>query len=235
MLDPQVIAHNLSVVRERMEKAARAANRDPGSVRLIAVSKTHPAAWVQAALEAGQTDFGENYAQELRDKSAQLATAPIRWHFIGPLQENKVHLVVGKAALIHTVSREKILRAVERRAAAMNVVQDVLVQVNVGGEPQKNGLEPAELPDFLKLLDDAPHVRCRGLMTLPPFDLEPEAVRPHFSALRRLRDEAAARFPHLDLQELSMGMSSDFEVAIAEGATWIRVGSAIFGPRLPKA
>ena len=234
MSDTAVIAHNLSVVRERMANAARVAGRDPSAVRLIAVSKTHPAGLVQAAFDAGQLDFGENYAQELRDKSAQLSSLPVRWHFIGPLQENKVHLVVGKAVCIHTLSREKVLMAVEKRAASLGVVQDVLVQVNVGREPQKNGLTPEELMDFLKLFEQAPHVHCRGLMTLPPFDLDPEAVRPHFVELRRLRERAAAAFPQLDLCELSMGMSSDFEAAIAEGATLVRVGSAIFGPRLPR-
>jgi pyridoxal phosphate enzyme (YggS family) len=180
----------------------------------------------------GQVDFGENYAQELRDKSAVVAGAV--WHFIGPLQENKVNMIVGRAASIHTICREKILLAVERRAASLGIVQDVLVQVNTGAEPQKNGLAPAELGAFLRLFAGTPHVRCRGLMTLPPFDLDPEAVRPHFVELARLLGEARAqRLGNVELVELSMGMSGDFEVAIAEGATCVRVGSALFGPRLP--
>lgn len=234
MLDATDIAYNLTVIQERIVQAALQAGRDPATVRLIAVSKTHPASWVQAAFAAGQMDFGENYAQELRDKSVALASFPVRWHFIGPLQENKIHLIVGKVVCIHTISREKILMSIERRATSLGIVQDVLVQVNVGQEPQKNGLHPEQLMEFLPLFEKTPHVRCRGLMTLPPFDLDPKTVRPYFMALRQLRDAAAAAFPQLDLRELSMGMSSDFEVAIMEGATLIRVGSAIFGPRLPR-
>jgi len=233
MPDLELIRHNFEVVRARIAAAERAASREPGSVRLLAVSKTQPPEVLRAALACGQTELGENYAQELRDKSAAMSGAT--WHFIGPLQENKVNLIVGKAAWIHTISREKILRAVERRAAALGIVQDVLVQVNLGGEPQKNGLEPGELAGFLGLFAGTPHVRCRGLMTLPPFDLEPEATRPHFAALARLLREAAGlRLGNVSLTELSMGMSGDFEVAIAEGATWVRVGSALFGPRLPR-
>jgi PLP dependent protein len=233
MPEPGVIRHNFEVVRARIAEAERRAGRPSGAVRLLAVSKTQPAEVVQAALACGQAEFGENYAQELRDKSNVVTGAA--WHFIGPLQENKVNLVVGRAACIHTLSREKILRAVERRAASLGIVQDVLVQVNLGGEPQKNGLEPAELGTFLALFGETLHVRCRGLMTLPPFDLEPEAVRPHFAALARLLGEFRGRVPgNVMLEELSMGMSGDFEVAIAEGATWVRVGSALFGPRLPR-
>lgn len=233
MPDAETIRHNFEVVRGRIADAERRAGRPPGAVRLLAVSKTQPAVVVQVAIACGQVEFSENYAQELRDKSAGVAGAV--WHFIGPLQENKVNLVVGRAACIHTLSREKILRAVERRAAALGIVQDVLVQVNLGGEPQKNGLEPGELAGFLARFDGTPHVRCRGLMTLPPYDLEPEAVRPHFVALARLLAESRGGVPgNVTLEELSMGMSGDFEVAIAEGATWVRVGSALFGPRLPR-
>lgn len=233
MPEADIIRHNFEIVRARISDAERRAGRPPGAVRLLAVSKTQPAEVVQAAIACGQTKFGENYAQELRDKSTVVTGAV--WHFIGPLQENKVNLVVGRAACIHTLSREKILRAVERRAAALDIVQDVLVQVNLGGEPQKNGLEPGELPSFLELFEGAPHVRCLGLMTLPPFELEPEAVRPHFAELARLLGEHRGRGPgNVTLGELSMGMSGDFEVAIAEGATWVRVGSALFGPRLPR-
>lgn len=233
MVDRDTLPHNFAVVRGKIAAAEQLAGRPPGSVRLLAVSKTKPVGVVAEAVACGQVDFGENYAQELRDKSSVVSGAV--WHFIGPLQENKVNMIVGKASWIHTISREKILLAVERRAAALGIVQDVLVQVNTGDEPQKNGLAPGELDAFLRLFAHTPHVRCRGLMTLPPFDLDPEAVRPHFIELARLLGEAKTRhFENVDLVELSMGMSGDYEVAIAEGATWVRVGSALFGPRLPK-
>ncbi len=238
MMDRETLSHNLAVVRTRIAEAERRAGRPAGSVRLLAVSKTQPAEVLEAAHACGQLDFGENYAQELRDKSARVA--PARWHFIGPLQENKINMIVGRAAWIHTISRGKILAAVQRRAASLGIVQDVLVQVNTGGEPQKNGIEPGALEDFLELFAATPQVRCLGLMTLPPYDLDAEAVRPHFIELARLLARARAlRDAHpglgnLLLTELSMGMSGDFEVAIAEGATCVRVGSALFGPRLPK-
>jgi len=233
MMDQETLSHNFDIVRRMIADAERGAGRAPGSVRLLAVSKMQPVAVVAAALACGQVEFGENYAQELRDKSADLT--PAVWHFIGPLQENKINMIVGRAACIHTISREKTLLAVERRAASLGIVQDVLVQVNTGGEPQKNGLEPGALAAFLGLFEGTPHVKCRGLMTLPPYDLDPEAVRPHFVELARLLGDAKARgFANVELTELSMGMSGDFEVAIAEGATIVRVGSKLFGPRLPK-
>ncbi len=229
--DTTRIRHNLEIIREKIANAARGAGRDPEKVRLLAVSKMQPVELIEAAAAASQVDFGENYAQELRDKSG-LVNAPVTWHFIGPLQQNKVNMVVGKAGWIHSVCRPGILQAIERRAAGLGIVQQVLVQVNTGAEPQKNGLAPEELSGFLDLFTDTHHVRCCGLMTLPPFDLDAEAVRPHFVQLAGLlREHRDNRPPNVCLTELSMGMSSDFEVAVAEGATWVRVGSALFGPR----
>jgi hypothetical protein len=227
----EVIAHNLAAVRARIGAAARAAGRDEASVRLIAVSKTMPADDVRAARAAGQVDFGENYAQELRDKRVALVTGNVAWHFIGPLQSNKVKYVAGTTALVHTIDTRGLAEEIHRRMTP-GQVQPVLVQVNVAGETQKRGLAPAELPAFLDALATLPGLSCRGLMLIPPFDDDPETARPHFVTLRRLLETEAARDrPGVTLTELSMGMSHDLEVAVAEGATWVRVGTAIFGPR----
>jgi len=220
------IAANLAAVRGRIAAAARAAGRAPESVRLLAVSKKMPGDDVRAAIAAGQRAFGENYAQELRDKTALLAgdTAPPEWHFIGPLQTNKVKYVAGKVALVHSVDSPALLEAIEARGAP----QACLIQVNVAGEASKKGLPPADLPALLDRFATLTQVRCEGLMLIPPRG----DARPHFAALRALRDREAARpRPNVDLRELSMGMTEDLQVAIAEGATIVRVGTAIFGPR----
>jgi pyridoxal phosphate enzyme (YggS family) len=220
------IATNLAEVQARIDAAARAAGRAPASIRLLAVSKKMPADDVRAAIAAGQRAFGENYAQELRDKSALLAAdaTPPEWHFIGPLQSNKVKYVAGRAALVHSVDSAALLEAFEARGAP----QACLIQVNVAGEASKKGLPPAELPALLDRFATMKHVRCEGLMLIPPRG----DARPHFAALRVLRDrEAALPRPNVDLRELSMGMTEDLEVAVAEGATIVRVGTAIFGPR----
>jgi PLP dependent protein len=234
------IAHNLAQVRARIARAEAGAGRPPGSVRLVAVSKTMPATDVRAAVAAGQQDFGENYAQELRDKRAELeaeAGARPRWHHIGPLQSNKVKYVAGKVALVHTLDARALLDEMERRLAGAGPeagsVQDCLVQVNVAREPQKRGVPPEAVPALLDHFAACPHLRCVGLMVIPPLDDDPEAARPHFRALAGLRErEAGVTRAHVQLRELSMGMSHDLEVAVAEGATLVRVGTAIFGPRL---
>jgi hypothetical protein len=220
------IAANLARVHARIAAAARAAGRPPESVRLLAVSKKMPADDVRAALAAGQRAFGENYAQELRDKSALLAgeAVPPEWHFIGPLQSNKVKYVAGKAALVHSIDAAALLDAFEARG----VPQACLVQVNVAGEASKKGVAPAELPGLLDRFAAMTHLRCAGLMLIPPRG----DARPHFAALRALRDrEAAIPRANVDLRELSMGMTEDLEVAVEEGATIVRVGTAIFGAR----
>lgn len=230
MTRAQEIADGLARVRERIARAEHAAGRPAGMVRLIAVSKKMPADDVRAALAAGQRLFGENYGQELRDKRAALAQdpAPPEWHFIGPLQSNKVKYVAGQVALVHTIDSPGLLEAFEARG----LPQSCLVQVNVAGEAQKRGVAPAELPALLDRFAAAAHVRCAGLMLIPPYTDDAAAARPHFAALRALRDQEAARGrPNVDLRELSMGMSGDFEAAIAEGATLVRVGTAIFGAR----
>jgi PLP dependent protein len=226
----QAIGDGLARVGARIADAEQAAGRAPGSVKLLAVSKKMPPDDVRAALAAGQRAFGENYAQELRDKRAALATdpAPPEWHYIGPLQSNKIKYVAGQVALIHTVDSAALLEAI----AARGLPQACLVQVNVAGEAQKRGVAPADLPALLDRFSALPQVTCAGLMLIPPLTENPEGARAHFAALRALREEEAARVrPHVDLRELSMGMSTDLEVAVAEGATIVRVGTAIFGAR----
>ncbi|HLK89081.1 MAG TPA: YggS family pyridoxal phosphate-dependent enzyme [Polyangia bacterium] len=231
MTRAQEIADGLAAVQARISAAERAAGRAPGSVRLLAVSKKMPPDDVRAAMAAGQRAFGENYAQELRDKRAALAGAPAppEWHYIGPLQSNKVKYVAGQVALVHTVDSAALLEAIAARGAP----QACLVQVNVAGEAQKRGLPPADLPALLDRFAALPNVTCAGLMLIPPLTEDPDQARPHFAALRALRArEAAIARPNVDLRELSMGMSGDLEAAIAEGATIVRVGTAIFGARL---
>ena len=230
----QQIADGLERVRERIARAEQDAGRPAGSVRLIAVSKKMPADDIRAALAAGQRAFGENYAQELRDKLALLAEdrtsltlatlPPPEWHFIGPLQSNKLKYVAGRVALLHSVDSEALLDAVEARG----VSQACLIQVNVAGEQQKRGVSPHDLPALLDRFASMKWARCEGLMLIPPLG---EAA-PHFEALRALRDREATRArPNVVLRELSMGMSDDLEVAVAHGATIVRVGTAIFGAR----
>jgi len=235
------LAARLGDVRARVATAATSAGRAPGDVTLIAVSKKMPPDDVAHALAAGQRDFGENYAQELRDKRAVIdaaaaagstvAIAIARWHFIGPLQANKVKYVAGKVALLHTIDSIELLDEVARRTPA-GTTQDCLVQVNVAGDTRKHGVAPAELPALLDHFGARAQVRCTGLMLIPPLGEEAEASRPHFAALRALREaERAHARANVDLVHLSMGMSHDLEVAIAEGATLVRVGTAIFGER----
>ena len=226
------IATNLRAIQARIDAAI--ARRGPGpNVRLIGVSKRQPLSKIEAAHAAGLRDFGENYAQELRDKL--VAWPPDRaasWHYIGAIQSNKLKYLVGKVALIHTVDRSELIDAIERRAAAAGVTQDILLEVNLGGEAQKAGVAPEQLPALLDACATMQHVRCVGLMIIPPVD-DPEATRGYFRRLRDLRDELAGNSAraNVELRELSMGMSADFEQAIEEGATLVRVGTAIFGAR----
>jgi len=233
------IKDNLAEVRGRIHAAGARCGREPSDIRLLAVSKTHPVDVVLSGRAAGQEIFGESYAQELVAKHDHFApqTGP-EFHFIGGLQRNKVKYVVGRAALIHSVDRLSLVKEIARRAALQGVTQPILLEVNVGGETTKSGCTPGELPDLLKAARETGHLALRGLMTLPPYDLDPEDVRPHFVALRRLRDEVAAQLSDAEaalFRELSMGMSHDLEVAVEEGATLVRVGTAIFGPRVRRA
>ena len=216
-------------VRERMAAAARRAGREPGGVRLVAVSKLHPAEAVSALYEAGQRDFGENYVQEAEAKMAALPP-DISWHFIGHLQTNKARNVVGRFSLVHGIDSLRLARSLQDRADALGVVQDVLVQVNLAGESQKSGILEAELPPLAEFLARAASLHWLGLMLMPPFFDDPERARPWFARLRGLAESLRAGFG-LPLPELSMGMTGDFEAAIEEGATLVRIGTRIFGER----
>jgi len=225
------IAENLEQIQGRIARAAMTANRDPTSVRLVAVSKTRPAADVSAAFQAGQSLFGENYVQELSLKAVSV-TEPVEWHFIGHLQSNKVKYIAGLVTLIHSLDRLSLAEEVSRQWGKLGKSCDVLVQVNIAGEKTKSGATADELLRLVRAISCLPNLRVRGLMTMPPFFDDPEAARPYFAELKSLSQMIDSEgIPGVEMRELSMGMSGDFEAAIQEGATLVRVGSAIFGDR----
>ena len=223
------IAERLQRVRDRISAACDRAGRDPGSVRLIAVSKTVPIAGVAEALAAGQTHFGENRVQEALAKMAE-AGPGATWHLVGHLQKNKARHAAGAFALIHGLDDRELAFELDRRAAARSTRQPVLVQANLSGEATKRGSDEDGLLPLLTAVADLPHLELRGLMIVPPPVDDPELSRPWFRRLKQLRDRAASLLGR-PLPELSMGMTDDFEVAIEEGATMVRVGRAIFGER----
>jgi len=223
------IAKNLQDVRAAIAAAAQRSRRDPAAVRLVAVSKTVDLERIRAAIDAGQDLFGENYLQEAREKIAVLGKA-VSWHLVGSLQSNKARGAVELFDLIHAVDRLKLAQALDAAAARLGKVQDVLIQVNQAGEATKSGVEPEAAPALIQEVARLPHLRILGLMTMPPWFPDPEAARPYFRALRILRDHLRG-LTGLPLTELSMGMSGDFAVAVEEGATLVRVGTAIFGSR----
>jgi PLP dependent protein len=225
------IRHNLDQIHNRINAACVRAGRNPDSVRLIAVSKTKPAAMIEEAAAAGQRLFGESYVQEMVTKVGEVR-ATVEWHFIGALQTNKVKYLRGQVALIHSLDRLSLAEEIDRQWGKIGDPADVLVQVNLGDELTKAGAGEEDLADLVRRAAALSHLRIRGLMALPPYFDDPEEVRPYF---RRLR-ELAGMIENLALSgvamtELSMGMSHDFEVAIEEGATLVRVGTAIFGER----
>ena len=223
----QEIAGAIERVRERIEHACERAGRDPGSVQLVAVSKGHPEEVIRAAYAAGMRVFGENYAQELGAKASALSDLrDIRWRFIGHLQRNKIKLIEGARATVDTVDSARLAQALSARAGASGTDLEVLLQVNVGGEAQKSGCTPDEVPALVEAVRALPNISLRGLMTVAPHLDEVEATRPFFATLRGLAEANG-------LPELSMGMTHDLEQAVAEGATMLRIGTAIFGPRPP--
>ena len=222
---------SIDEVERRIAEACRRSGRNREDVRLVAVSKKFPLAVILEANRLGLRDFGENYAQELRDKQREAgsgATGTLRWHFIGALQRNKAKYVVGKADLVHAVDNMALVAELDKRAAAAGTRVRALVEIN-GGEDSKNGIRGIDLQEFLESASGFRNVSLEGLMIMPPYFEDPEMSRPWFSELREMRDKVSGEFP--GIQELSMGMSNDFEVAIEEGATILRVGSAVFGPR----
>jgi pyridoxal phosphate enzyme (YggS family) len=226
------IPRRLAEVRARMADAALRAGRQPDAVRLIAVSKTHPLEAVRAAADAGQVDFGENKVQEALQKIAQSADMKIQWHLIGHLQSNKARKAGAVVGWVHSIDSADLLRRVDRGAAEAGRTVDVLVQVDLALEPTKHGASLDEVPAIFAAADDCGAARLVGLMLLPPLVDDPAQARPWFQRLRAVRDTlAASGVPDRRLRELSMGMSHDFEVAVEEGATMVRVGTAIFGSR----
>lgn len=228
----QEIAANLETVRYSIEQAALNCNRNPEDIKLVAVSKRFPVPAIEAACAAGQVIFGENYIQEAVEKKRTLGDR-IQLHFIGNLQSNKARLAASCCAMIETIDRVKIARALDKHLGDMDRTMDVLVQVNVGRDSNKSGVLAGEAESLLLALQEYPRLRPRGLMTMPPFTPDPEAARPFFKALRQLGEilQSKGLFKGVEKIELSMGMSHDFPIAIEEGATLIRVGTAIFGER----
>jgi len=228
-------AERLAAVRARIGAAARRAGRDPAAVTLVGVSKRMPPERVAEAARAGLACVGENYVQEAREKKAALDPLPearaLRWHLIGNLQRNKARDAVATFDVVETVDRPGLAQELERRAAQAGRAHEVLLQVNVTGEPQKAGAAPQDVAALLCACAELPHLRVTGLMTVPEAAADPERTRPCFAQLRALRDALRDAPGGAGLRELSMGMSADFEVAIEEGATLVRVGTALFGPR----
>ena len=226
------IPRRLAEIRDRIANAAGRAGRRPEDVRLIAVSKTHPIDAVRAAADAGQIDFGENKVQEALQKIAQNADTRVRWHLIGHLQSNKARKAAAAVGAIHAIDGVDLLKRVDQAASEAGRIVDVLIQVDLALEDTKHGAPVDAVPAIVKAAEGCTAARLTGLMLLPPLAENPEEARPWFARLRALRDELVEGGSPADrLRELSMGMSHDFEVAIAEGATMVRVGTAIFGER----
>jgi pyridoxal phosphate enzyme (YggS family) len=232
MTDAAALRARLADVRDRIANAAGRAGRDPASIRLVAISKTFTAEHVRAAADCGQIDFGENKVQEALDKMDKTADLPIRWHMVGHLQSNKARKAGSRFDAVHSVDDTSLAARIDEGARAENRRIDLLAQVDLAAEPTKHGAPADLLPGILASADGLAAARFVGLMLLPPAVENPEQARPYFRALRDLRSELVARgVDRTTVGELSMGMSHDFEVAIEEGATLIRVGTAIFGRR----
>jgi PLP dependent protein len=227
-MDPEP-AERLQKVRQQITAAEKTSRRKPGSIRLVAVSKTHSAERVRALVDEGQLVFGENRVQEAKEKIPQLPSR-LEWHLIGHLQSNKVRVALPLFSWIHSIDSLDLAADIDRIANELGLFPRVLLQVNVAGEASKFGFSPAKLRSELNHLLGFPRLQIQGLMTIPPLAADPENSRRYFVALRQLRDELAAE-SGVPLDELSMGTSNDFTVAIEEGATMVRIGTAVFGPR----
>lgn len=230
------IADNIARIRERIDRTAASAGRDPKEIALMAVCKTHPVESIREAYVAGQRLFGENRIQEFAGKASMLADlAGAEFHMIGHLQSNKAKAAAELFSAVDSVDSRKLAERLNAAAQSLGKTLDVLIEINVGGEEVKSGISPNS-PELEQILDHAgewANLRVRGLMTIPPFTVDPEGARPYFRRLRELRDEISRKCPKLSFDQLSMGMSHDFEVAIEEGSTCVRVGTAIFGERSP--
>jgi len=225
------IQTNIAEIRKTIAEVCSGCGRNPEDVKLIAVSKTKPASMINEAAAAGQKLFGESYVQDFIDKVDDVSTAA-QWHFIGGLQSNKVKYLRGKVAMIHSVDRLSLAGEINKQWQKLGQPIEILLQVNLGGEVSKSGADADHLEQLVRQVAALPMLRIKGLMTLPPYFDDPEKVRPYFRRLRELAESIASlNIPEVEMRELSMGMSHDFAVAIEEGATLIRIGTAIFGAR----
>ncbi|WP_287044423.1 YggS family pyridoxal phosphate-dependent enzyme [Desulfonatronospira sp. MSAO_Bac3] len=224
------MADNLDRVRKKIEAALKKSADPERKVSLVAVSKKQPLDRIRALAAAGQVHFGENYVQEGMEKIKALENLEIKWHLIGSLQSNKARFIPGRFFLFHSLDSVKLARALHKKAAELGIVQPVLIQVNLAGEVQKAGVVPDKVPELIRETKQMDHLDLQGLMLMPPLADDPEESRPYFTGLRKMRDtleqETGRRLPHL-----SMGMSQDFVQAVEEGATLVRVGSLLMGPR----
>ncbi len=226
------IKSRLERIRGRIEKSATSCGRDPEDVKLVAVSKTIPAESIQEAIEAGADIFGENYIQEAREKIAVFPSHDVSWHFIGHLQSNKAKYAVKLFDLIHSVDSLKLARELNKQAEKIGKIQQVLIQVNISMETTKSGVAGKDAISLVRDISQLEYLSVQGLMTMPPYYNEPEKTRPYFSELKDLSVSIAnMKISNIFMNELSMGMTGDFEAAIEEGATLVRVGTAIFGER----
>lgn len=228
-----MIADNLQDIHRQVHETALSCGRDPGKIRILAVSKTRETKDILEAYQCGQSLFGENYLQEARGKISSITQKGIRWHFIGHLQSNKAQEAVELFDMIETVDRFKIAQALNKYASQRNRILDILIQVNIGKEAQKSGIQAEGASDLIRRIAQLPHLKVRGLMTLPPYSDNPEDSRPYFRELATLARNLSAQrlLGTMEEIELSMGMSGDFKVAVEEGATLVRLGTALFGSR----
>ncbi|PAU95257.1 YggS family pyridoxal phosphate-dependent enzyme [Aliifodinibius salipaludis] len=231
---PEDICNNIKELQNRITRACKSAGRDANEITLVAVSKTKPVEDIKTAYGCGQIHFGENRAKELQDKMDDYENEDIQWHMVGNLQTNKIKYMVERVNWIHSIEKSKYLREIEKRASRIDRVINTLIQINISGEEQKSGCEPKDLKEILEYAQGLDHVRVRGLMGMATFvdPEEVEKVRPEFKMLKEIRDEHQSyESENVQLDELSMGMTNDMEIAIQEGSTMLRVGRAIFGER----
>ncbi len=225
------IAANISTIKQRIAAAAARSNRDPASVRLLAVTKTVPPHIIEQAVNAGLTAFGENYVQEAREKIAVIGQR-VQWHMIGHLQTNKAKYVVNLFDYIHSVDRLELAEEINKRAPLTGRKINILIEINISGEKTKSGITAIQSIDLIKEVSGLENISVKGLMTMAPYSDHPENSRPYFSELKNLRDKITSEgITGIQMEELSMGMTDDFEIAIEEGATIVRIGRAIFGER----
>ena len=226
-----MIKENLEIVEKNIEEACKKVGRDRSEVTLIAVSKTKPVSDIRQAMDCGIKVFGENKVQEIKDKTTEI-TEPLNWHMIGHLQANKVKYLPGRVCMIHSVDNKKLADEIEKQFAKADEKIDVLIEVNMAREDTKFGLSREEAPAFVKQISTLPHLNIRGLMTIAPYTEDPESNRVYFKGLKELMESINAMdIPGVKMDTLSMGMTGDYQVAIEEGATFVRVGTGIFGER----